>query len=176
MKATISELATVGFGAFSIEHVASLAKVNKTSVYRRWPTKADLVRAALHSINAEHIPDLDTGNVRNDLIGMAEGALQFLNSNAGKMLLKMLCAGQVDTELGAIATSLREDQTSVSQKIVRRAVERGEIAPQWKGSMLPEIIFSVLTFRIQKNERITRRFIEDVIDLVLTGAKAPMPG
>jgi AcrR family transcriptional regulator len=43
MEATLAELALTGYGALRIEDVAVRAGVNKTTVYRRWPTKEELV-------------------------------------------------------------------------------------------------------------------------------------
>jgi hypothetical protein len=47
LEAAREELATVGYRGFRIEEVAARAEVNKTTIYRRWPAKADLVREAL---------------------------------------------------------------------------------------------------------------------------------
>ena len=47
MDATIAELARVGYESISIEQVAVVAGVNKTTLYRRWATRRELVRAAL---------------------------------------------------------------------------------------------------------------------------------
>ena len=49
LAASIEELAEKGFEAFSIPDVAIRAGANKTSIYRRWPTKAELVRCALEA-------------------------------------------------------------------------------------------------------------------------------
>ena len=46
LEATLDELGLVGYGALSVEQVATRAGVNKTTVYRRWPTKAALVERA----------------------------------------------------------------------------------------------------------------------------------
>src|SRR5262245_16386487 len=47
LAAALEELARTGYGALRIEGVAARAGVNKTTVYRRWATKENLVRAAL---------------------------------------------------------------------------------------------------------------------------------
>ena len=47
LAAAYVELATVGYGAFSVEAVAARARTGKASIYRRWPTKQELVLDAL---------------------------------------------------------------------------------------------------------------------------------
>ena len=51
LAATLRELARVGYAALRFEEVAGRAGVNKTTVYRRWPDKQALVRAALLSLS-----------------------------------------------------------------------------------------------------------------------------
>ena len=64
------ELARDGFERLSVPAVAEAAGLNKTSVYRRWPTKADLVRAALTSSMGHDAPTVDTGTLRGDLLAL----------------------------------------------------------------------------------------------------------
>jgi AcrR family transcriptional regulator len=45
--ATMAELARVGFGGLTIEGVAKAANVNRTTIYRRWPSKSALLLAVL---------------------------------------------------------------------------------------------------------------------------------
>ena len=64
----MGELATRGYDALTIEGVAERAQTGKASIYRRWPTKLELV---LDTVDA-HMPSIgappDTGSVRDDLL------------------------------------------------------------------------------------------------------------
>src|SRR5262249_40598485 len=66
LAATTAELGRVGYAALRMEDVATTAGVNKTTVYRRWPTKADLVGAAMRGLGAPAQPAPDTGSLRGD--------------------------------------------------------------------------------------------------------------
>src|ERR1700744_2220874 len=46
-EAAFAELTEVGYTAFSVEGVAARARTGKASIYRRWPTKPELVLEAL---------------------------------------------------------------------------------------------------------------------------------
>src|SRR5689334_5086908 len=65
LTAAVAELARVGYVALRVEDVAAGAGVNKTTVYRRWPTKAALVTAALRTTDEPELPE--TGALRQDL-------------------------------------------------------------------------------------------------------------
>ena len=61
----------LGYDGLSIEGVAAKAGVGKTTIYRRYPTKLDLVMAASIHMGAGKLPALETGDLRADLISIA---------------------------------------------------------------------------------------------------------
>jgi AcrR family transcriptional regulator len=172
IEATLEELSRVGYGALSMESVAALAAVNKTTLYRRWPTKSDLARAALHSIADENLRFEDHGSLREDLLGVLQKHLRFASTPRGRSLIRMVHAEGGDQEVAALACSIRERKESDSAEVLARAVARGEL-PQGTD---PRLVFGTLIGAI--NHMLTfhgppgERHIERLVDLVLTGAQA----
>src|SRR5262249_24075462 len=70
LEATLEELSDKGYGALSIEDVAARAGVAKTTIYRRWPAKADLALDAMRRVADSVVVVGDTGALRSDLIAM----------------------------------------------------------------------------------------------------------
>src|SRR6476620_11743683 len=68
LSATLEVFAKQGYAGFSVEAVALRAGVNKTTIYRRWPAKADLVGAALFALRDEDPEPPDSGSLREDLV------------------------------------------------------------------------------------------------------------
>ena len=69
LKATLEEIGRAGYEALRVEDVASRSGVNKTTIYRRWPTKVDLVSAAMRHLAPAPEPP-ETGSVRSDLLAL----------------------------------------------------------------------------------------------------------
>ena len=70
-EAALVLLAEVGYDRLTMDAVAARARAGKTTIYRRWPGKAELVVDALNSLKG--IPDIpDTGSLRQDLRALAE--------------------------------------------------------------------------------------------------------
>src|SRR5689334_1857024 len=67
LEATLVELSRSGLENISVECIADRARVNKTTIYRRWPTPEKLVHAALLRVASEGIAVPDTGSLRADL-------------------------------------------------------------------------------------------------------------
>ncbi len=123
-------LAERGYQAMTIEQVAVDADVAKTAIYRRWPSKAEMVfAAAVHgtSISAP----ADTGTLAADLRTLVAHVLDLLNHATVRGALPGLVADlRADAELGRRFTaSLIEPEREVVATIVRRAVDRGEVRP-----------------------------------------------
>ncbi|MDQ6928919.1 MAG: TetR/AcrR family transcriptional regulator, partial [Actinomycetota bacterium] len=85
--ATLALFAEGGYAGVSIEGVAARAGVGKATIYRRHPSKSQLVVAAVHrcACGADFMPD--TGDVRADLTSMLAGLRDLLRSELGPVLL-----------------------------------------------------------------------------------------
>jgi AcrR family transcriptional regulator len=67
VDATFDELSRVGYTAMRVEDIAARSGVNKTTIYRRWPTKAELLTNAVIEATKKRGPSIDTGSLRGDL-------------------------------------------------------------------------------------------------------------
>jgi AcrR family transcriptional regulator len=177
LNATLTELARAGFDAFRIDDVAARARVNKTTVYRRWPTKEALVRAALLSLSEAHetLPVPDTGSVREDLMIVVRRVIALTSSEEGRVTMRMFAAESPHSELGRIAESVRKGHDSVPLAILHRAHKRGEL----RAAVEPEFLFDVLraacTQTILHTGEFKESFVQKLVDLILRGALASKP-
>ena len=69
LEAVLEELGEVGYGAFTIEGVAARAGVGKSTIYRHWDGKLELVEDAFHTLKAQaHVPE--GGSFRDRVVGL----------------------------------------------------------------------------------------------------------
>src|SRR5580704_10355009 len=64
LQAALDELGSVGYGAFTIESVASRAGVGKSTIYRHWPDKLAVIADAFETFHVQMVPSIETGSVR----------------------------------------------------------------------------------------------------------------
>ena len=171
LAATMEQLALTGYGALRIEDVATRAGVNKTTIYRRWPTKEDLVRAGLLSMGDDTIRAPNTGSLRTDLLAIARRIITIAGSPQGRSLSRVIVAEGPDSELMAIAKSLRDLHEVVARSIIEAAESRGEIAP----GIDAMLIFNVLGCAIHERlflsrDTVDEGFVTSLLDLLLLGA------
>ncbi|WP_437779065.1 TetR/AcrR family transcriptional regulator [Sorangium sp. So ce1097] len=174
LAAALEELASAGYRALRIEDVATRAGVNKTTVYRRWPTKEDLVRAALLSVTDEKVVPPNTGSLRGDLLALGRALIEIQTSPVGQSLFHVFLAEGPDSELMAIARSIRAVQEAGVREIVEGAVARGELAPG-ADPMLPcELLGAYLTHKlIADRASVDEAQLARVVDVILLGVLPP---
>jgi AcrR family transcriptional regulator len=148
LSITLDELARVGFAALRVEDVAQRARVNKTTVYRRWPTRAALVRAALLTIAGDDIRAADTGSLRGDLVQIGHQIVGIATSPQGQSVIRMILAEGPESELRAIAQSLRESYEPLRRIVVGNALARGEVSTMEQGLLLLELLDAAIHFRL----------------------------
>jgi AcrR family transcriptional regulator len=71
LDATLWLLAQDGLEGLSMDAVAARAGVGKATIYRRWPSREDLVKSALGTLTSEIVLP-NTGHVRDDLISLLQ--------------------------------------------------------------------------------------------------------
>jgi len=89
LQATLEILAEIGFDNLSIEAIASRAGVGKTTIYRRYSSKEELVADAIESIR-EDIVIPDRGNLWDDLDELIENAAIVTLSPLGRQTVAMI--------------------------------------------------------------------------------------
>jgi AcrR family transcriptional regulator len=171
LEATLEELAEHGYDAFRIEDVAVRAGVNKTTIYRRWPTKEDLVRAALLSITSEGIVPPETGSLRGDLLALARGIVELIRSCVGRGLAHILQTAGPDSELMAICTSLKQRHEVVPRAVIEAASARGELKPGVDPMLIVDVLAATINHRlVMEHQEADEDFLVRVVDLLLGGA------
>lgn len=172
LRATLEELAAVGYSGLSIEAVAARVGIAKTTVYRRYPTKLDLVRAALDQFVTQAMGEPpDTGSLRGDLIAVGQQVVQLLSSVIGQSLFRTRLLDRAEPELDRMGKEFEAERQKRLNQIAARAVTRGEIASEADfESVLCLLSGSFLFKAIIKREPVTELDIARSVDILLHGA------
>jgi len=170
LSATLDELSEHGFGTLSIESVAQRAQVNKTTIYRRWPTKEALVRAAfVASADEAPTPPAD-GPVRQLLIALMTRATDKLSTPTGRSIMRMVVADDVAPELTEIMETVREHRLSSLRASLEQAKLRGELPRGLDADLLFSMLVGTVFYRLfVLKKAVPRAFIEGLVDLTLLG-------
>ena len=172
LRAAVEELGTVGYTALRVEDVAARSGVNKTSIYRRWPGKVDLVVAALLN-HARSTESPDTGSLREDLLEIGRHMARKMETPLGRGLIRMMQMERGQPELDAVIRTLRSENICTRAAIIERGITRGELPADIDPTLLAEMVGAPISSRLlHTGVPVDERFIEAVVDMVLAGARA----
>ncbi|MFM2160843.1 MAG: hypothetical protein RLZZ383_355 [Pseudomonadota bacterium] len=173
---TLEELARVGFHRVSIPEVAELARVNKTSVYRRWATKEALVAAALGRAMGHDAPLPDTGSLRSDMRAFALAAAAWVSSPIGIGVTKTLLSAGDDPDIHALVARLMRARTHGPQALFARAIARGELVADADTRMAMTVIAGAMSHQLfVEHGALTADFVRRLVDLVVDGLSGSRP-
>jgi AcrR family transcriptional regulator len=128
LQATLDELAEGGYATLTMERIAERAGASKASVYRRWPTRIELVMDAVYHARPDPTSTPDTGSLRGDLLAALRQAAGLLTGPSGEALRGLLSDVLRDSAHTAqVRRNSRRAGRRTMQEIARRAIERGEI-------------------------------------------------
>jgi AcrR family transcriptional regulator len=127
--AFFAELASVGYAKLSLEAVAKRAGAGKAAIYRRWSSKQDMAIALISNLVVDTPEPADSGTLRGDLRAfLAEVAEALCHPLASKIVPDLIAEGSRNHELGrALLTTVRDPRRARATRMLRRAVERGEL-------------------------------------------------
>lgn len=131
LEATWDELSEHGYAALTYEAVAARAETSRAVLYRRWPSKPELVRAAVtHVGRREAVEVPDTGALRDDLVELLTRANRS-RSRLGVVLAVQLAGyfAETGTSLTDLRSLVVEGPGRAVETVLERAVARGEIDP-----------------------------------------------
>ncbi len=179
LDAALEVLAETGYDGMTIDMVAARAKAGKATLYRRWPSKSELVLDAVACMKSgdfspEALPD--TGTLRGDLVAM----IRPMSLSAAERKLKVMAgvASMLSRNpelVDAARAAIIEPRAQATRHLLRRAIERGEIAADTDVETLSLITPSMVAFRVLiLRIPIDRSFLESLIDdVVLPAAGLP---
>ncbi len=128
LAAAVAELSSRDYADISVESIAARAGVHKTTVYRRWGSKPELIRQALAGAAVSHIPVPDTGGVDEDLRALARAVQAVLSVPQGATITRALVVGGLTSpEIAGVMSQFWAGRLTAISVIVDRAVARGEL-------------------------------------------------
>ena len=162
-------LADVGYGALTMDAVASEAGVGKATIYRRWRTKQDLVVDTISDLNRAEASPADTGSLEGDLRQMLRSLVGVINGPTGAATLSLL---STVPHQPALAEAFRNGPLAVwrqsFEEIWARAEERGEVRPGVAGSVAAETTSALLVQRwLLTGKPVDEAFADEVLDTVV---------
>ncbi|WP_328631818.1 TetR/AcrR family transcriptional regulator [Streptomyces sp. NBC_00356] len=167
LEAVVELVAEQGMGALTMDAVATRAGVSKPAMYRRWPTKQDLIIAAAESrVGALTVPDM--GDFRAELRAvLMERVRAYRQPGVGRLLAGMISvAAEVGSGREAVQAYVTR-VTSETRHVLERGIARGDVRPDVPIVDVTTLVASSLVFRLIGEQRTPEKeLVDSVVDLI----------
>lgn len=180
LDATLEVLADTGYDRLNLDLVVARARASKATLYRRWPSKANLVVAAFgHAVgHAGDVPD--SGSLRDELLYAVSQICNEMR-RLGDLIAALMPEMRRNPELGAaFDQQFIQPRYRAVAEIFRRAAERGELREDVDLDLVWDLVPGLLLYRTLSPDRTltddtARQLVEQVL-LPLTGPPETDPG
>jgi AcrR family transcriptional regulator len=168
LAVTLQLLQEHGYDRLTVDAVAAAARASKATVYRRWPSKAELVLAAfIEGIRQVAVPP-ETGTLRGDLLHMGELICQQGQQHAGTIRAVLVEISRNPALNDVMQHQFIEQRKALMDHILAQAVDRGEIDQAAINDELWDLLPHYLIFRsIISGPPPTEQTVEALVDEVI---------
>jgi AcrR family transcriptional regulator len=133
LGAVLEELAETGYVNLTVEGVAARARTSRPVLHRRWPTRAELVLAALRQNHPRSDELTDTGAFRSDVIALLQQIRQRFAAIGPEVIWGLLAETARDPRASAVLRSQFTETLTQREELLTtlldRAIARGEFGP-----------------------------------------------
>lgn len=169
LAATLEALASVGYQALNVDEVAAVAGVAKTTLYRRWPTKEELVLSCLQERSTRRSP-AETGDWREDIRRWVEAMIDDVNTPEGKAYNSVITAAHNNPDL-RLPITRHDAPVRLLRHALEEGVRSGELRPDLDVDLTMDLLASVVPFRtLLLREDVAPELADGIVSLVLDGA------
>jgi AcrR family transcriptional regulator len=149
LQATLELIAEVGFDAMSIEAIAARAGVGKTTIYRRYASKEELVADAIESVREEVVIP-DTGNLQGDLDALIQNAAQITLNPLGRQTVAMIISSaSSNTQFAQIYwTKYLKPRRKTFAIVLERAKARNEIPTDLDSDLVFDTMSAIMLYAL----------------------------
>lgn len=170
-SAALELLGEVGYGGLTIEAVAARAGVGKSTIYRHWSGKLELVEEAIRTLKVGN-PVVAVGPVRDCVVAMLqELATNMADSTWSSCLPAIIDAAERDPEVLAIHRRVTCQRRQLLVDLLTEGIRRGEIRAHDDVSLLAEsLIGPIIIHRLLLHEPLDPADVPVMVDQLLRPA------
>jgi AcrR family transcriptional regulator len=174
LEATIALIAESGYGAVTVEAVAARSGVAKSTIYRHWPSRIELINDAFHELKPP-VPVPTEGDVRDRIVWLLENlARSLVASTWSSCLPALIDAAERDPDARELHYRLALAGRQTLVDLLEEGVRSGELPADLDAALIAEALAGpILLRRLMLHEPLDPSRVRDLVDQVLPPRTTP---
>jgi AcrR family transcriptional regulator len=172
LRATAELLIESGAGGVTIERIAERSRVAKTTIYRHWKTRPQLIFDAFRSLFAPAPGALPDGPVREVLTALLWQLVVGVTASGWAPAVPALVdASDREPELRQLIHDFIAARMERSREVLRAAIARGELRQDLDVEVAVDLLIGPIFYRrLVSRDALDRAFVTRLVDEFLRGA------
>jgi AcrR family transcriptional regulator len=148
LRAAVEEMAEVGYGGVTIESIAARARVGKSTIYRHWPDKLELIADAFETFHEQLVPDLGELSVRESLALLLRHVAEVVVDSTWSRCIPALIEGaERDPRVRAFHHRYAAERRQALIDLIAHGIGTGEIAPGVDPELATNALLGAIFYR-----------------------------
>jgi len=168
LEAVLDELGELGYGPMTIEGVAARAGVGKSTIYRHWPGKLELVEDAFRTLKAA-VTVPESGSFRERVVGLVQQvAMLVAESTYSACMPALIDAAERDPKVRDFHNRFSAERRTVLVDLLRSGVENGDLPGRSDPELLADaLVGPIVLRRLMMAEPYDPALVPSLVDQVL---------
>src|SRR3954447_15456653 len=175
LEETLAMLADVGYARLRLDALAERVGVAKTTILRRWPSKAAVAAAAVQRLALDTADVPETHNLREDLQALLSNAVATFDRGPGRFAPALIRESGHHPEIADLLATVFQTRRAAYRRVLNRAIARHDLHPDVDQEVIIDLLVGPLWTRLLiTRQPVTQALVEEIVDAVLR-AYPPTP-
>src|SRR5918911_3372366 len=174
LEAAIELLSANGYAGFTLDGLAARAGVAKTTILRRWPSKAAVAAAAVQRLALQTVDLPESGTLRGDLHALLTSAVTVFTHGHGRFVPRLIRESGHHPEIADLLRTVIHTRRVAYRRVLGRAIARHELDPDVDQDLLIDFLIGPIWTRLLiTRDPITPALVDEIVDAITRAFPAP---
>jgi AcrR family transcriptional regulator len=167
-------LGSRGYAALTLDELAVRSGVAKSTILRRWPSKAAVAAAGVERLALQSVDVPDSGTLHGDLHALLHGAREAFARGRGRFVSRLLWEAGHHPEITDLLDAILHTRRQTYRRVLARAIARGELDPSVDQELLIDMLIGPLWTRLLiTRDPVTSEYVDANVQAVLAAFAVP---
>jgi AcrR family transcriptional regulator len=168
LDTALAMLGDVGYAALRLDELARRAGVAKTTILRRWPSKAAVVAAAVERLALHTVDVPEASSLRDDLHALLTNAVTVFGHGEGRFVPRLFRESGQHPEIADLVRAVIETRRMGYRRALGRAIARGQLDPEVDQELLIDLLIGPIWTRLLvTQDPLPLSIVDDIVSVIL---------
>jgi AcrR family transcriptional regulator len=174
LDTAVAMLAESGYAALRLDELARRAEVAKTTILRRWPSKAAVAAAAVERLALHTVDVSEASTLRDDLHALLSNAVTVFSHGQGRFVPRLIREAGRHPEIADLLQTVIDTRRMGYRRALGRAIARGELDPEIDQELLIDLLIGPIWTRLFiTHDPLPASIVDDIVAAILRAYRLP---